>query len=56
MIEISVEVKSDKGRYHPGTAIVRINGEIVARLRGDERFEITVREPSFSTRSILPHD
>jgi hypothetical protein len=48
-VTISIEVEGNK-KYYPGTAIVRINGEIHAKLRTGESYEITIPDPSFSTQ------
>lgn len=54
MTKISVHVESDQGRYHPGTAIVRLDGEIVAKLRGDEGIEFEVKAPEVTLELQLP--
>lgn len=53
-VVVSIKVESDKGVYQPGTAIVQVNGETHASLRGGESYEITVHDPEFSTRSAAP--
>jgi hypothetical protein len=54
MTKISVWVQSDKGRFHPGTAIIYIDGEVHARLRGEEGYEIEVAPPQLSTKLRQP--
>jgi len=48
-VTISIEVEGDS-LFYPGTAIVRVNGEVHAKLRTGEGLEIIVPDPTFSTR------
>lgn len=48
MTKISIWVQSEAGRYRPGMAIVRIDGEVHAKLLGEEGFEIEVSPPQVS--------
>jgi hypothetical protein len=56
MISISVEVvpfgPGGDGPYQAGMAIVKLNGETIARLRTSETIELSVAEPAVSTRTV----
>lgn len=53
MITVSVTVEGAQP-LHPGTAIVRVNGEVFAKLRVDESFELHVPDPTFTTTVVRP--
>jgi hypothetical protein len=52
MTRISVEVVSEQGPCWPGSAIVALDGKVIAELRGSEGIEITVGEVPISTRAL----
>lgn len=46
----------DDGPFSAGMALVKVNGDLRAKLRTCERYEITVSEPELTTRSSLSLD
>lgn len=51
-MRIDIDVKGEK--YMPGTAHVRINGKLVAKLRGHEGFTVETREEYSNTTRLPP--
>lgn len=43
------------GPFRAGIAIVRLNGEVVAKIRTSERIEFKIREPEITTSHWWPH-
>lgn len=53
-ILIEVTMKGS-GRFQPGNAVVKINGEEHAELRTTESFAVEIKDPEFVTYVHTPH-
>lgn len=52
-MKITIEVVGGK-RFHPGVAHVKVDGELVAKLRCDESYELDVKTDYVSSFKVKP--